>query len=425
MPDVPKHAWTHRPRSQGGTDPIDIVLPDSSAPAIQHPPIFKPLHQASTGGTRVFLPNYRKFPGGIVATNALPWAQNFAVGDNTSGRPSDGIRDNQTAADASAADVSVSVRPIADLDLVPGIPYHIYVGYRSDATATNPQISVSVTYAGTGTWLTGSNGSITDKNVFNEDVSASTNLVDQAQDWYGYTPVGDDSYASANMWNFDADNDLVQFKCFKTGGTGFVYLGWMLFVPALDVNYPLVFDGASTGDSYADIVNYGEGSEYYFAGQTAVGPTAAVATDNSGGFFDRTATLVDTQRVTAPYQALPSENGLGKSSELASRRHGYFFLLTFARAHSETDVDDAYGFVAQVYNHAIGPGVIVDKSWVPVCLGVFQWQESEFGVALYGLDTGGTLPDYLSETRAGVAPSDTEVHLQRYHYVSVSNGSSP
>ena len=24
MPDVVKHAWTHRPRAQGGTDPIEI-----------------------------------------------------------------------------------------------------------------------------------------------------------------------------------------------------------------------------------------------------------------------------------------------------------------------------------------------------------------------------------------------------------------
>lgn len=28
MPDVPKHAWTHRPRSEGGTDPI--VFPESA-----------------------------------------------------------------------------------------------------------------------------------------------------------------------------------------------------------------------------------------------------------------------------------------------------------------------------------------------------------------------------------------------------------
>lgn len=28
MPDVPKHAWTHRPRSQGGTDPLVIEAGD-------------------------------------------------------------------------------------------------------------------------------------------------------------------------------------------------------------------------------------------------------------------------------------------------------------------------------------------------------------------------------------------------------------
>jgi hypothetical protein len=27
MPDVPKHAWTHRPKSEGGTDPITSDLP--------------------------------------------------------------------------------------------------------------------------------------------------------------------------------------------------------------------------------------------------------------------------------------------------------------------------------------------------------------------------------------------------------------
>lgn len=30
MPDVPKHAWTHRPRAQGGTDPIAESLPVSA-----------------------------------------------------------------------------------------------------------------------------------------------------------------------------------------------------------------------------------------------------------------------------------------------------------------------------------------------------------------------------------------------------------
>lgn len=31
MPDVVKHAWTHRPRSQGGTDPIEIPPASSAA----------------------------------------------------------------------------------------------------------------------------------------------------------------------------------------------------------------------------------------------------------------------------------------------------------------------------------------------------------------------------------------------------------
>lgn len=32
MPDVPKHGWTHRPRSQGGTDPIEIESAGGGCP---------------------------------------------------------------------------------------------------------------------------------------------------------------------------------------------------------------------------------------------------------------------------------------------------------------------------------------------------------------------------------------------------------
>lgn len=47
MPDLPKHAWTHRPRSQGGTDPIEV---SSGGPvsAVAHSDVVSTAHSAFT-----------------------------------------------------------------------------------------------------------------------------------------------------------------------------------------------------------------------------------------------------------------------------------------------------------------------------------------------------------------------------------------
>lgn len=131
MAKVVKHAWTHRPRAQGGTDPLDIEIPGG---IVSHFPRHPVITSHTSGG-------YTEWPGGVVVIEAALFA--------TAGTPTTDATSNYsgqdflrfTTANASYAAASnlVVVNP-EQINLLDNHAYQILFQYRLDATATGVRL---------------------------------------------------------------------------------------------------------------------------------------------------------------------------------------------------------------------------------------------------------------------------------------------
>lgn len=129
MPDVPKHAWTHRPRAQGGTDPIAFEV--AAGGGIVSPYPRAPLHVGSASG------EYNTYPGGVVVVSAPIFMVNGSSTTDSSGNYSGQtfLRYTTSAPSYAAANDVMSIDPAA-IGLMDDHAYSIVYQYRLSADAT-------------------------------------------------------------------------------------------------------------------------------------------------------------------------------------------------------------------------------------------------------------------------------------------------
>lgn len=212
------HGWTHAPKEQGGTDPIPGLV---TAGALPYPPVWPNTAMTS------HLTEHRFWPGGMIVVPAYAHAVDGTVetGGNDHAFANDGLSHDQTAASFAAAAVTCSFTP-EDIGLPTGDDapfYGVFVGMRIDNTGTN--IGVRMSPKGF------------DPHASDDGFGRYVFSTGTVKSYFGlfrlvYTksagfPV------TGYIRQFVAGEDI-EFKLYRTGGSGKVVLDNIYFVPALN-----------------------------------------------------------------------------------------------------------------------------------------------------------------------------------------------
>lgn len=121
------HAWRHRPKSEGGTDPIPVQTGGGQLFNTHFPRL--PVVSGSDG--------HRRWPGGVVVVSAYAFNVNGTVANNTNQNSlnSDGVpnfkvvTETQDADSGGGASVTLSFTP-EEVGLIPNVLYQAVVSWR-------------------------------------------------------------------------------------------------------------------------------------------------------------------------------------------------------------------------------------------------------------------------------------------------------
>lgn len=134
------HAWTHRPKAQGGTDPIE--LPETAAGGIVSHFPRHPIHVTNDATDE-----YTMWPGGVVVVSATHHSvTGSATTDATNNYSSQSFLRYTTTATSYAAAANLIVLDPASIGLMDDHAYIILVQYRLGSVATG--IKIGWTHAG-------------------------------------------------------------------------------------------------------------------------------------------------------------------------------------------------------------------------------------------------------------------------------------
>lgn len=201
MPDVPKHAWTHRPRSQGGTDPLEIVLPDGAG-IVSHFPRH-PVH--CTGASAGFT----EWPGGVVVIEASQFSvAGTPTTDSSNNYSGQSFLRYTTAASSYAGAANLVLVDPASINLRDDHAYAVYYQYRLGATTTGGRVG----------WMSHADTPAEVTHILPASSPANT--------WFSMGRMG----ASAGLGVIRHGQDI-EFRAYRTTSTMTIDLDLIIFVP--------------------------------------------------------------------------------------------------------------------------------------------------------------------------------------------------